>query len=388
MLQAGATPGEAHGRPRCAAAGARACPCCASRTPPEYGIGIADAGFVRGGVVMASRTGGERPAHDATALALAGIRDPAQHLPHIDVIQRSFGRHDVRGIRAHVGGPAAIAANALGARGYAIGNDVAFVAAPDIQLAAHEAAHVVQQRGAVSFDDGLGRPDDPHEQHADAVATLTAHGQSAETLLADIPRSGAGGRSSVVQAQFMPPLPFLVRTASAVEVNVVDARRDTSIPWWNPARYTGPVANFFRGDIGMTGIASMVANVIAHLDGRRMHRLNIMDHGNQQGAEIGDDWLTSPADVARFSGTLGRLRPHFASAAIVHMQNCNVGQNQPLICALSAAFGVPVYAGTGAHNPLLGFNLGSYVSCAPGGRFTPDAGRPSTPTPPSPQDGA
>jgi hypothetical protein len=113
-----------------------------------------------------------------------------------------------------------------------------------------------------------------------------------------------------------------------------------------------------------------------------MQRLNVMDHGNQSGAQIGDDWLATTADVTRHAADLGRLRSSFASGAIVHMQNCEVGQNQALICALATAFGTPVYAGTGFHNALLGFNFGDYVRCEPSGAFNPNAGRP--PTPPAP----
>jgi hypothetical protein len=43
------------------------------------------------------------------------------------------------------------------------------------------------------------------------------------------------------------------------------------------------------------------------------------------------------------------------------MQNCNAGKNQAVIFALAAVIGVPVYAGTGAHNPLLNINFGDYV---------------------------
>jgi hypothetical protein len=128
----------------------------------------------------------------------------------------------------------------------------------------------------------------------------------------------------------------------------------------------------------------MVDNVITFLKGRRMVRLNVMDHGNAHAIEIGSDQLVSPADVARVAGTLGRLRPHFASDAIVHMQNCKAGQNRQLVCALAASLGVPVYAGTGLHNPLLGFNFGDYVRCDPGGAFTPNVGRPQTPARPIP----
>jgi hypothetical protein len=56
-------------------------------------------------------------------MAVAG---QAQALPHRDAIQRSFGNHDVSTTRAHVGGGAAVAADAFGADAFATGNDVAF----------------------------------------------------------------------------------------------------------------------------------------------------------------------------------------------------------------------------------------------------------------------
>jgi len=112
-------------------------------------------------------------------------------LPHQEAIQRSFGTHDVSGIRAHVGGEAADASRALGAHAFATGNDVAFASSPDLHTAAHEAAHVVQQReGVVSYKGLDGGAGDVHEQHADRVADAVVAGESAAPLL-DMARGGA-----------------------------------------------------------------------------------------------------------------------------------------------------------------------------------------------------
>ncbi|MCA9515081.1 MAG: DUF4157 domain-containing protein, partial [Myxococcales bacterium] len=67
-------------------------------------------------------------------------------LPHLAAIQRSFGGHDVSGVKAAVGGRAGDACAELGASAYAQGESVAFGASPSLHTAAHEAAHVVQQR--------------------------------------------------------------------------------------------------------------------------------------------------------------------------------------------------------------------------------------------------
>src|SRR5690606_38369618 len=59
------------------------------------------------------------------ALAAHGTAGSGSSLPFLDQIQRAFGRHDVSGVKAHIGGPAAEAAQAMGARAYASGDRVA-----------------------------------------------------------------------------------------------------------------------------------------------------------------------------------------------------------------------------------------------------------------------
>jgi hypothetical protein len=117
------------------------------------------------------------------AAAQRGIAGPSERLPHLDRIQRLFGRHDVGAVQAHVGEGATAASDAMGAAAYATGNHIAFGGAPDLHTAAHEAAHVVQQRAGIHLKAGVGESHDEHERHADAVADLVVTGQSAEGLL-------------------------------------------------------------------------------------------------------------------------------------------------------------------------------------------------------------
>ena len=135
-------------------------------------------------------------AHEA---ARRGLQGPAQQLPHFEAIQRSFGHHDVSSVQAHVGGPAAEASRAMGAEAYATGSSVAFRDAPSLHTAAHEAAHVVQQRGGVHLKDGIGSAGDAHEQHADAVADLVVAGKYAGGLLDRY--AGAASRADAVQGK-------------------------------------------------------------------------------------------------------------------------------------------------------------------------------------------
>ena len=80
----------------------------------------------------------------------------------------------------------------MGASAFATGDRVAFADAPDLHTAAHEAAHVVQQRAGVQLKGGVGEVGDSYERHADAVADLVVQGKSAESLLDTTAGGGAG----------------------------------------------------------------------------------------------------------------------------------------------------------------------------------------------------
>jgi hypothetical protein len=162
------------------------------------------------------------------AAAAHGVSGGGGALPHLDAIQRSFGDHDVSGVTAHVGGEARDASSALGAHGYATGDHVAFAESPSLFLAAHEAAHVVQQRAGVHLASAVGQAGDAYEQHADAVASRVVSGESAADLLGPVSRgSGAALQRSVVQrypGQTPPapePEPGLVGKAKATGENAM-----------------------------------------------------------------------------------------------------------------------------------------------------------------------
>jgi len=131
-------------------------------------------------------------------IAEQGTSGLATTLPHADAIQRAFGRHDISQVQAFVGGAASDASAVIGAEAYATGDRIAFRGPPTLHTAAHEAAHVIQQRGGVQLKGGVGEAGDAYERHADAVADRVAAGQSAEALL-DAPPSG--GATHAIQRQ-------------------------------------------------------------------------------------------------------------------------------------------------------------------------------------------
>ncbi|AEI67982.1 DUF4157 domain-containing protein [Corallococcus macrosporus] len=115
--------------------------------------------------------------------AHAGVKDARAPLPHFALLQWAFGRHDLSNIKARVGGEAALANERMGAHAFTTGNRIAFRAPPDLRLAAHEAAHAVQQQAGVQLQDGVGHPGDPYERQADEAADAVVRGEPAEPIL-------------------------------------------------------------------------------------------------------------------------------------------------------------------------------------------------------------
>ncbi len=140
-----------------------------------------------GGPSVQRLAGAPSPTQDTGrvhAAARAGVAGAGHVLPHLAAIQRSFGEHDVSGVTAHTGPEAKAGSHAMDARAFAFGNHVAFAQEPSLHDAAHEAAHVVQQRAGV-VPSGVGAAGDTWERHADAVADRVTQGKSAEGLLHD-----------------------------------------------------------------------------------------------------------------------------------------------------------------------------------------------------------
>ncbi|MFO1352290.1 MAG: DUF4347 domain-containing protein [Gammaproteobacteria bacterium] len=136
------------------------------------------------------------------------------------------------------------------------------------------------------------------------------------------------------------------------------------------------------GTVIMVDTNSMVQNVLGRLGffrklnpNRKISRLNILDHGNPKSMEIGSDEIDD-TNIGSFAKVLGLLRGNFDDDGIVHLQNCEIGNNEKLITAFARAVGVPVYAGTGKQNSVARFNTGQYVRANPDGVVDRNVGRP------------
>ncbi len=155
--------------------------------------------------------------------AAKGISGGGGSLPFASQIQSSFGGHDVSSVQAHTGGTASAANKAMGSNAYATGNHVAFKGAPDLHTAAHEAAHVVQQRAGVNLSGGVGKAGDSYEQHADSVADAVVQGKSAAPLLDQFTGGNAAGAAAVQRDVQMSFLGDLASGAANLAGRAIDA---------------------------------------------------------------------------------------------------------------------------------------------------------------------
>jgi hypothetical protein len=251
---------------------------------------------------------------------------------------------DFNRVRVHTGSNAIQLNRELGARAFTVGNDIFFNkgqynpnSGEGKRLMAHELVHTVQQNG-------LGNN------------LLQRNGGP---IVSGIRNPDEIGRRR--------------EAPSVVEVTVIDI-----------SHFVGKLAALTRlGEVYMDDVESMVDNVLGSLEeGQRMSRLNILDHGNENSIQIGNERIFL-SNVSQFESELSRLNGHFTANGFVHLQHCRAGQNTDLMAALAAIFGVPVYAGTELQNPVYRANynlwpprLGEYVRVDPDGTIHPDVGRP------------
>jgi|GEM_PF-6382772 len=189
----------------------------------RYVTRVASAGAGSGaGTVQRSAAGAPAESVDPHAVARRGAGGRPERLPHLDLIQRAFGLHNISDIHAHTGPDAAAASRALGERAYALGDNVVLGSGVDLHTVAHEAAHVVQQRSDIQLAGGFGEAGDRYEQHADRVADAVVRGDSAQSLLDEL-AGGDGTASTALQLDNE-------RSASAgSDCHMVEAAIDTAI---------------------------------------------------------------------------------------------------------------------------------------------------------------
>lgn len=171
----------------------------ATRLPPGPPLQKTEGGAEQDPDAASASISAAAHADGVRAIAERGVAGSAGELPHLPVLQSAFGAHDLRGVKAHVGDASARAAAEIGAQAYTVGDRIAFREPPDLRTAAHEAAHVLQQRSGVDLPHGVGRASDRYEQHADAVADAVVDRRPVAPLLAHLGHDP--GAAAAVQAK-------------------------------------------------------------------------------------------------------------------------------------------------------------------------------------------
>lgn len=113
--------------------------------------------------------------------------------PHFEMIQQAFGSYDISGVKTMPEMPTA-------GRAATVGDTVAIAPSASSRTAAHEAAHVVQQRAGKTPEGGVSRPGDALERHADLVADAVTSGASAEPLLGQLGAGVEGPQGAMTSA--------------------------------------------------------------------------------------------------------------------------------------------------------------------------------------------
>ncbi|MBN1944331.1 MAG: DUF4157 domain-containing protein [Bradymonadales bacterium] len=278
-------------------------PCCALRQSQELrgamGMGgdqgqeasaQLDASGAIPSVLQAKELQGAINGERARQVAAQGFSGTPQSLPYLDQLQQAFGSHDLSGVQAYVGGAASQASQAMGASSYASGNRVAFGAQPNLHTAAHEAAHVVQQRAGVSLAGGVGRAGDAYERQADAVADRVVQGKTAADLLGD---RGGMQLNPAVQMEPEEPLLTAAKVNSAIGYN---KGRKLPADVWNQI---GGIVSASSGTINadlVNAIASWQASKGLGADGM-VGNISLQWLSQESGGKGLEDYLTDNSVV-------------------------------------------------------------------------------------------
>ncbi len=186
--------------------------------------------------------------------AVAGLGGGGAPLPAgvRDRFEASLGA-DLGAVRVHTDDASANAADAVGARAFARGNDIHFGAGqyqPDdpfgMHLLAHEVAHTVQQSGGAAtthYKLAVSSPGDAAEVEADRAADAMVAGEAA--------RVGGGATTAIARSAVGPVYNH---------ATVVGTNHDKTIDWNNPPQLYG-----LAGDHGTSLRAQYREHLRQHL---------------------------------------------------------------------------------------------------------------------------
>jgi hypothetical protein len=221
----------------------------------------------------------------------------------------------------------------MGAEAFASGNHVAFARAPSLHTAAHEAAHVVQQREGVQLKGGVGEVGDVYERNADAVADRVVRGESAVDLLSG--GRGLASAAAVQRQESAPPARASQRSAAelldeaiqVIETALAVATGELGDDAADGRRAAGDASGSDGGGVAGPGPSRGRPEVVAHLQAGLAGLAAL--HG---GAD--DAILTAVAPILRQVGAPGIADPAApGAAAAAPVQRSTLVLGAPLLGA-------------------------------------------------------
>jgi hypothetical protein len=140
------------------------------------------------------------------------------------------------------------------------------------------------------------------------------------------------------------------------------------------------------GEVYMSDVKSMVANVLKKKGRYKIRRLDMVDHGNKLWFQVGkdsvglhrqlnDEQKKMVKDLSEVTPEFLKLRPEFEHWGFVHLQHCHIGLNKDLIVAVAKLLNVSIYAGTDYHRAAIRRQDGDYMRADPNGAYY-QTGRP------------
>jgi hypothetical protein len=217
------------------------------------------------------------------------------------------------------------------AEAYATGDHVVLGDGVDLHTVAHEAAHVVQQRGGVHLKGGIGVAGDAYERHADEVADRVVRGESAQELLDQPGAAATPHRADAIQMMRRDTPPSATASDDSAASNTREFQTDDFFYLVN-GHYTkdftacfdtpGPVR--FATTPGVADCIAVALNGKRKTDGVTVHGFfHLSSHeyledkeggrplpGDQATVEL-DEWSQSDTESHAYANIMYRVQQFF-----------------------------------------------------------------------------
>jgi hypothetical protein len=295
------------------------------------------AGTVPSGILMRKANGNSADEASATDAVASASASSGMSLP-ADLRERFEGSlgTDLSDVRLHTGPSSQAAASSIGARAYAVGNDIHFGAGEldtsshaGQHLLAHEVAHTVQQRGgsAPSHQNKLSvsQPTDSFEVEADRAADAMVRGAPASL-----------GTTSLVLARKGTDKPADTKPAPADPAEAEKEKKE--YPSWKDGALEIPIAPKLGGKLSL----SLSDKPGASISMQKEAKAKLFEQKYSQGVQI------APGITGSITGSISASLGASASVEATGNWVKQEGQTQESLVLGLAGKGEVAFSATGS----------------------------------------